>query len=114
MVLMAHDKHSFRLYFVFELLVQRQQHVIDNEKAVLRVIDDKSQFLRMESKIERVDHATGSRHAEIGFQMSVMVPAESAYTVAGLQPGAMQRFRQRLGSTVKIQIRVTVQATVRQ
>src|SRR5690349_8775543 len=111
---MTDDKNSFRLYLVAELLIQRQQHVIDNEKAVLRVIDDEGQFLRVQPKIERVDHAAGGRHAEVGFQMGVVVPAESAYTVSRLQAGAMQRFGKRLGTVVKIQICVAIYVAVRQ
>ena len=111
---MTNDKHSFRLYLVAELLKQRQQHVIDDEKAVVRMIDDEGQLLRMQPQIERVYHAAGGRYAEIGFQVHVVVPAQSANTVSRSQPCTMQRFRQRLDAAVKIQIRVTVQAAVRQ
>src|ERR1043166_4792449 len=113
-VLMTDDKNSIRLYLVTEPLIQRQQHVIDDEKTVLRVIDDESQLLRVQPKIERVHHAAGGGHAEVGFKMGVVVPAESAYAVSGLQPGAMQRFSKRLGAAVKIHIRVTVQAAIRE
>ena len=109
---MSHNKHALQLYLVLELFKQRQQNVIHNQKAVLRVVHNECQLLRMQSKIECVHHAACAWDAKVSFQMRRMVPAKRRYAIARLQPRMVQRFRQRLRPPIEIQIAITLQATI--
>ena len=111
---MSHNKDALQLYLVTKLFKQRQQHVIDDQKAVLRVVHNESQLVCVQAEIERMHHASGGRHAEVRFQMRVVVPAERGHAISGLQAGAVERLRQRLGAAIKIQVGVTMQAAIGQ
>src|SRR5690349_23590301 len=45
-----------------EFLVQRQQHVVDDEEAVARVVRDESDVVGREPQVERVQHPARRRH----------------------------------------------------
>src|SRR6476646_5279279 len=59
-------------------------------------------------------HTSGGGHAEVGFQMRIVVPAERGHAVAGLEPSAMERFSERPDATIKIHVGVTMNAAIRQ
>src|SRR5579864_9229234 len=78
------------------------------------MIDNEGQLLRMETQIQRVHHAAGAWDSKISFKVSAVVPAKRGHPIPRPQSCAVQSFRQSLGATVKIQIRVTLHSTIGQ
>jgi hypothetical protein len=52
------DDHEFNLYPVPDLFKKSQQNIIDDENAVLGVVDDVRQFIRMQPKVERLQYGS--------------------------------------------------------
>ena len=80
---------------VRELPVQRQQDVVDDEEAVLRVGGDPAELVGRQPQVQRVHHAAGSRNAEVALQVRMVVPAQRGHAVAALQAQLEQRGGQR-------------------
>ena len=80
-----HDD-AFEAVQLGELPVQRQQDVVDDQEAVLRVGGDPADLGGRQAQVQRVHHAAGRRDAEVGLQMSMVVPAQRGDTLALLQP----------------------------
>jgi hypothetical protein len=59
-----------------DLLEEVEQHILHNQKPVLGVIDDVSEFVRMQPQVKGVQHSSGEGNAEIGFQVFMPVPHE--------------------------------------
>ena len=74
-----------------DLFPQRQQHLVDEHGAVVRVVDDVGELVGVEAEVERVEHAAHQRDAEVGFEVRTVVPAERRDAVAGLDAESMQR-----------------------
>ena len=102
------DDDSLELDVIFDLLVCRQEHIVDNEEAIAGVVRNEGDLVRMEAEIERVEHATGRRDAEIAFQMTGVVPHERCHTVAGTQPGAEQGVRELSRAAMEIRVAVAL------
>src|ERR1700722_17121974 len=47
------------------LLEEIEQHIFHNQKAVLGVMDDVSEFLRMQSQVKGVQHSSSDGNAEV-------------------------------------------------
>jgi hypothetical protein len=73
---------------VRELPVQRQQHVVDDQEAVLRVGGDPADFVGRQAQVQRVHHPAGGRDAEITLQVRMVVPAQGGHAITLLQPQA--------------------------
>ena len=112
----AEGEHDDFLEFVQvrKLLVQRQQHVVDDEEAVLGVARDPADFFRRQAQVERVHHAAGGGNAEVGFQVGVVVPAQRGHALSFLQPQIKQRRRQGAGAAVVLGVAVALEALVGQ
>ena len=112
----AEGEHDDFLEFVQvrKLLVQRQQHVVDDEEAVLGVARDPADFFRRQAQVERVHHAAGGGNAEVGFQVGVVVPAQRGHALSFLQPQLKQRRRQGAGAAVVLGVAVALEALVGQ
>jgi hypothetical protein len=65
-----------------ELPVQRQQDVVDDQEAVLRVGGDPADLLGRQAQVQRVHHAAGRRDAEVALQVRMVVPAQRGHAVA--------------------------------
>jgi hypothetical protein len=77
-----HDDDFFELHLGAELCQQRQQHVVDDNKTVLRVVGDIGDVVRREPQVERVHDAARRRNAEVAFEVRVMVPRQRRDPVA--------------------------------
>ena len=110
----AEGEHDdfLELVQVRKLLVQRQQHVVDDEEAVLGVARDPADFFRRQAQVERVHHAAGGGNAEVGFQVGVVVPAQRGHALSFLQPQLKQRRRQGAGAAVVLGVAVALEALV--
>ena len=76
---------------VRELPVQRQQDVVDDQEAVLRVGGDPAELVGRQPQVQRVHHAAGRRNAEVALQVRMVVPAQRGHAVAALQAELQQR-----------------------
>ena len=74
-----------------ELVEQRQEHVVDDEEAVLRVRRDVGKVVGREAQVERVHHAAGERRAEVRLQVRRVVPHEGGDPVALAHPCVQER-----------------------
>ena len=72
------------------LPVQRQQHVVDDQEAILRVGSDPADFVGRQAQVQGVHHAARCRDAEVALQVGVVVPAQGGDAVALLQPQRLQ------------------------
>ena len=108
-----HD-HAFKLVKVRKLLVQRQQHIVDDQHLVLRVARDPGDLFGRQAQVERVHHAACSRDAEIALQVRVVVPAQRGHAFAFLQAHVLQGLRQLARALVKRAIAVLAQRLVGQ
>ena len=108
-----HDDHALDVDLVPELLEQRQQHVVDDQEAVLRVVGDEGDVVRREPQVERVQHAACDDRAEVGLVVGVVVPHQRGDPVAALQPRLGQRLGQQARPPVEIGVGVAVQRLVR-
>src|SRR5207237_2726718 len=54
-------------------------------EAVWCVVDDVRQFVRMEPKVQGVQHTACAGNAEVSFQMNVMVPHQAGDSVSTLE-----------------------------
>ena len=100
-----HD-HVFEVVQVRKLLVQRQQHVVDDQYFVLCVARDPGDLFGRQAQVEGVHHATCGRNAEITLQVRVVVPAQRGHAFAFLQPQVLQGLRQLAGTLVESAIAV--------
>ena len=108
-----HD-HVFEVVQVRKLLVQRQQHVVDDQYFVLCVARDPGDLFGRQAQVEGVHHATCGRNAEITLQVRVVVPAQRGHAFAFLQPQVLQGLRQLTGALVKRAVAVPAQRLVGQ
>ena len=71
---MWHHPNALEGNFILEFLENGQEHVVANQKAILRMIGDVGDFVGMQAEIERVKNPSCDRHTEVRFQMHVVVP----------------------------------------
>ena len=96
-----------------DLLPQRQQRLVDEHDAIVRVVDDEAELVGMEAKVERVKDAAGQWDAEVGLEMLIVVPCERGNPVAGTDPELLQRPRQTPGPRGEVGEGVPVKRPVR-
>ncbi len=109
----GNDDDPFHLEPVPEFLQQGQEHVIDNQEAVPGVVGDVSDFIRVQAKVQGMEHASGGRNAEISLQMDIMIPHQGSDPVAPLEPGLLQGLGQGTRPAVKIGVSVSMHRLVR-
>ena len=75
-------KDAFEVDSMPYLREEVQQHILHNQKAVLGVIDDVSEFVRMQPQVKGVQHGSGHGNAEISFQVVMPVPHERSDAIS--------------------------------
>ena len=65
-----------------EFFVDREQHVVDEEKAIARVLGDAGDFLGMEAEVQRVQDSAGTRDSEESLEVADVVPHHGSDAVA--------------------------------
>ena len=108
-----HDDYAVELYAVAEFFVNGQQHVIDNQKAVARMVRNEGNFVRVEAQIQRVQDAASHRHPEISLHVRGMIPQKRGHAVAAPQAEPGERIRQAARAAVKISPRGASRRPVR-
>ena len=81
-----HDDRLDRLEVVLDARQQRNERGIDDDAAVLGVVDDIRQLLGREPDVERVQHRPHAGDGEIRLEVALVVPAEGAD--AAIRPDA--------------------------
>jgi hypothetical protein len=64
---------------------------VDDDHAVLGVIDHIRQLVGEQTNVEGVQHRTHARHGEVGLEMGLVVPHERADAIALLHAQPAQR-----------------------
>ena len=49
----GHHNHAFKGNLLRKFLVERKQYIVNDQKAILRVVDDGGNFLRVQPQVER-------------------------------------------------------------
>ena len=57
-----------------DLFEDVEQHLVDNQNTVLSVVNDIGQFFRVQPQVQGMSHGPGRSHAEISFEVLVLVP----------------------------------------
>ena len=92
---------------------QRQQAAIDEYHLVVGVVDDERELVGVETKIERVEHATHERDAEVRLEMLIVVPAERGNAVLGADAQALEPACQPARAVGEVGVRVPMERPVR-
>jgi len=65
---------SFERNIFAKFFIEREEDVVNQKKPVAGLFGDASDFMRMETKIQSMQDATGTRNTEEGFQVAGMIP----------------------------------------
>ena len=79
------DNHFFEGRAGTELLVNWQEHIVNQQEAIAGMPGDGGNFMGMEPEVQGMQNAAGARHAEESFEMAGVVPHHGGHAVAGLQ-----------------------------
>ncbi len=74
----------FKGHVLANLFVNRQEHVVNNQKPVPRVVCNRGDLVRVQPEIQGVQDASGAGHAEKHLQVSGMIPHHGGDPVAGV------------------------------
>ena len=76
---------------VLELLEQRQQLPVDDDRLVAGVRRDVREVGRVQAEVQRVQDEAAARDAEVALVVLVVVPRERRDAVAGLEAEVLER-----------------------
>ena len=68
-----------------------KQGLVDDDRPVLRVVDDEAQLVRMQPRVEGVQHGTHRRDREVELEVLRLVPQQRRHRVARPDAEAGQR-----------------------
>ena len=83
-----------------------QENVVNDQKAILGVVDDLRQCIGWQVRVERVEHATGDWDSEGSLELNVVVRHECRHSVAVMESALLQCGRQ--GSRASVEIGISV------
>jgi hypothetical protein len=89
-------------------LDDRQEGRVESEVRVAGVVDDPRDLLRMQPRIDRVDHRAHAADAVVQLHVPVTVPGERGDAVADADARARQRVGKSAGSVLAVGIRVAM------
>jgi len=85
---------------------------IDEQIAVVGVVDDEFDLLAEQARIDRVQHEAGARHGKVQFEMAMIVPRQGRHAIAGPEPQPRQGMGQLVHPHRALGIAVAVQARI--
>src|SRR6185312_2070295 len=91
---MRNNKDAFEIYFGFELFQHRKQHVIHNQKPVLRMVGNPRDLVRMQPQIQRMQDSAHSGDAVVRLEMNMVVPHQRGYAITFSDARRLQALRQ--------------------
>ena len=95
-----HDKHALKMHLRANRFVDGKEDVVNDQIAIARVVSDVSKLVGMQPKIQRMEHATGSRYAEVCFEMRRMIPHQRGDAVASSKSGQFQSASQASSASI--------------
>src|SRR6267143_1485183 len=98
------DNYFFEKRVGTELLVNWQEHIVNQQEAVAGMPGDGGNFMRMEPEVQGMQNAAGARHTEESFEMAGVVPHHGGHAVARLQSKFGQCRREPARAPVKFPI----------
>ena len=97
-----------------ELLEQRDERSVDDHGAVVGVVGDVGEVVRVEAEVERVQDEAAARNAEVRLVVLPVVPAQRRDAVAALEPELPQRDRELLRAGQRLGVGRAVKGLVRE
>ena len=73
-----HNNHLFERHALAQFLKGRQEHVINKQKPVFRMIHDRRELMRVQPQVQRVQDSSRARHSKERFEVSRVVPHHGA------------------------------------
>src|SRR5277367_288061 len=68
------NDHAFEVYAMPDLFVEREQNIVDDENAVLGVVDYIRQLIGVKTEVKRVENASDYGNRKICFEMGIVIP----------------------------------------
>src|ERR1700680_1332748 len=104
----THHESPLQMNSRLDLLQHGQKDFIHDQEAVLGVVHDVSNLIRVKTKIQRMENSASGGNPEIRFEMDRVVPHQGGYTLSALQAGCAKAFRQPPRALIKVAERVAV------
>ena len=108
------DEHVLDLRLVAELVDERHQARVDDQRAVACMRRDVADVVGVESDIERVQHEAAAGNAEVGLEVLVVVPAQRRDAVTALEAELSERHCKLLRAARHVCVGVAVERLVGQ
>ena len=108
----VHDDDMLKPRAVTELLEHRQERTVDDHHLVAGVRDDVRQLVGVQADIERMEHGTHRRDADVGLEMLVVVPAQRSDAVVIANTELAQCAGQPVGAEEALAVRRAVERLV--
>jgi len=86
-----HCEYPLEVHTRTDLVEGFQQCAVDNQKAIFGVVGNIAKFVRMQSQVQRVQNRTGSRDAEVGLEMLMLIPHQGGDAISWLDASMHQR-----------------------
>ncbi len=88
---------------------QGQESQVEQQDLVFGMVGDIGDLLRMQARIDRMQHGAGTGHGVVGFHMAVAIPRQRGDAVAHLDAHALQGMGQLAGALAAIAVGIAVQ-----
>src|SRR6266436_5961095 len=100
----GHDDHTLGRNMHAMFLVKRQEHIVNQDKAVVGMPGDGGNFMWVKPQVQGVQNATGAGNAEESFQVAGVIPHHGSHAVTRLQAEFRQSRGEPAGAAVEFAI----------
>ncbi len=107
------DDDLVGVHLLVKTLVDRHEHVVDHQEAVLGVVHDVGEVLGRQPRVEGVDDSSRQRNGEVRLEVTSVVPGERRDPIAGPQAHPRERVRELLHALVELAVGGAVNGLVR-
>jgi hypothetical protein len=76
---------------IVEALEHLEQRLVDDDRAVLGIVDDEADLIAVQPRVERVQHSAHGGYREVQLHVLGLVPHERGHRVPLLDPQAGER-----------------------
>ena len=109
----AHDDRARDTGSRRHLFPERQQRLVHQHEAIVRIVDDEGDFVGMEPEVQCVQHAAGERDREIRLEVLEVIPPERGNAVAGADAKPVKGAGQAPDAAREVRVGVPVKRPVR-
>ena len=114
LVAVLDDQDVFDVRALSELVEQRDEAAVDDDRAIVRMRRDVREVVRVQPQVERVQHEATARDAQVGLVVDEVIPAERPDAVAALEPELLQADRQGASAAARLAVGAPLEAAVGQ